>query len=161
MKYLKSFFITECQYKSRFSIKSRLTITACVGFLTLVLVSCGGDGSSTGPDPDPDPDPDRIVSFSEDISPIFQTSCAVGGCHDSGSQASGVNLSSYEDAINSVGNQYQENVINAGNPDESPLVDKIEPNPQNGQRMPLQRDPLPQADIDSIRAWIADDVPDN
>lgn len=132
-------------------------------FFTLALVSCGGDGNSTGPDPDPDPDPNpnRNVSFSQDISPIFQSSCATSGCHDSGTQESGVNLSSYDGALNSVGNQYQQDVINPGNPDESPLVDKIEPSPQIGQRMPYQRDPLPQADIDSIRAWIADGAPDN
>ena len=163
MKYLRSFFITDEQDKIRFLTNYRFYITACVGFLTLVLVSCGGDGSSTGPDPDPDPDPNpnRNVSFSQDISPIFQSSCATSGCHDSGTQVNGVNLSTYVDAMNSVGNQYGENVINEGNPDESPLVDKIEPNPQIEQRMPYQRDPLPQADIDSIRAWIADGAPDN
>ncbi|MDZ7660268.1 c-type cytochrome domain-containing protein [Fodinibius sp.] len=163
MKYPTSFYIGGAQTKNRISIILRFLDVIAICFLTLVLVSCGGDGNSTGPDPDPDPDPDlnRNVSFSQDISPIFQSSCATSGCHDSGTQESGVNLSSYDDAINSVGNQYEENIINAGNPDESPLVDKIEPDPQEGQRMPYQRDPLSQADIDSIRAWIEDGAPDN
>lgn len=163
MKDSITFFTDDKQSKNRISITSRFLGAIAICFLTLVLVSCGGDGNSTGPDPDPDPnpDPDRVVSFSQDISPIFQSSCATSGCHGSGTQESGVNLSSYDDALNSVGNQYGENVINEGNPDESPLVDKIEPNPQIGQRMPYQRDPLPQADIDSIRAWIADGAPDN
>ena len=163
MKHSNFTFLPDTLLINRLSITSRLLSAVCICFLILALVSCGSDGNSTGPDPDPnpDPDPDRNVSFSQDISPIFQASCAVSGCHDSGTQEMGVNLSSYDDAINSVGNQYGEKVINPGNPDESPLVDKIEPDPQEGQRMPYQRDPLSQANIDSIRAWIEDGAPDN
>ncbi|PAU93829.1 hypothetical protein CK503_09145 [Aliifodinibius salipaludis] len=158
-----SFYINDTWFINRISVQSRFLIIICICFFSLVLASCGGDGNSTGPAPDqdPDPDPDRKVSFSQDISPIFQASCAGSGCHDSGTQESGVNLNSYDDAMNSVGTQYEEKVINPGNPDESPLVDKIEPDPQEGQRMPYQRDPLSQANIDSIRAWIEDGAPDN
>lgn len=130
----------------------------------LVLTGCGGD-SSTGPDPNPDPDPDpdpnRNVSYSQDIEPIFQGNCTTSGCHDSGTQESGVNLSSYQDAIESKGVQYDALVINPENPDESPLVDKIEPSPEIGERMPFEGNPLTQSEIDSIRAWIADGAPDN
>lgn len=156
-----SSFIQDTWFTNRISVKSHYLIAVCICLCSFVLASCGGDSNSTGPDPNPDPDPDRNVSFSQDISPIFQASCAESGCHDSGTQESGVNLSSYDDAMNSVGTQYEENVINPGNPDESPLVDKIEPDPQEGQRMPYQRDPLSQAKIDSIRAWIEDGAPDN
>ena len=126
------------------------------------LVSCGGDSGSTGPDPDPDPDPDRPVSYSQDIQPIFNGSCALSGCHDSGTQESGVNLSSYDDAINSVGVQYETEIIQPGEPQNSPIVDKISTeNPQFGERMPLNRSPLSQANIDSIVAWIENGAPDN
>lgn len=138
---------------------SHLTIVCMAG---LMMVSCGD--SSTSPEPDPDPEPPeepRNVSYSEDIQPIFNTSCAVSGCHDSGTQESGVNLSSFDDAMSSEGIQYGESVINPGNPEDSPLVDKIEANPEIGARMPYQRDPLSQANIDSIRAWIDDGAPDN
>ncbi|MEL7834641.1 c-type cytochrome domain-containing protein [Fodinibius sp. N2] len=151
---------------NRFCTISRRSYKAFFGTLIisfgLLLSGCGGD-SSTGPDPDPDPDPDpnRNVSYSQDIELIFQGNCATSGCHDSGTQESGVNLSSYQNAVNSEGNQYQELVINPDNPDESPLIDKIEPSPERGERMPYQRDPLSQADIDSIRAWIEDGAPDN
>lgn len=134
---------------------------------SLLLVACGGDGNSTGPDPEPEPEPEpepnRLVSFSEDIQPIFNGNCAVSGCHDSGTQESGVNLSSHEAALNSVGVQYGENVINPGNPDQSPLVDKISNNnPQEGVRMPEDGPPyLSDTQIDSIRAWIEDGAPDN
>ncbi len=133
--------------------------------LLAVMTACGG-GSSTGPDPDPDPDPmpdpDRPVSFSEDIQPIFNGTCAVSGCHDSGTQESGVNLSSYEAALNSVGVQYGTEIIDPGNPGNSPIVDKISnENPAEGERMPLNRQPLSDTEIDSIIAWIDDGAPNN
>lgn len=146
------------------AFKSQLLRSVLTCMLVFLLVGCGGDsGNSTGPNPDPDtdPDPDRKVSFSEDILPIFQSSCAESGCHDAGTQESNVNLSSYDAALNSEGQQYQKLVINSGNPDESPLVDKVEPNPEIGARMPYQRNALSNANIDSIRAWIEDGAPDS
>lgn len=132
----------------------------------LLLAGCGGDsGNSTGPDPDPDPDPNepnRAVSFSEDISPILSTNCATSGCHNSSTQESGVNLSSYDAALGSVGSQYGTEIIDPGNPDSSPIIDKISnDNPEFGVRMPENRPSLSSADIDSIRAWIEDGAPNN
>lgn len=134
--------------------------------LCLFLVSCSS-GGSTGPeepdpqDPPPEEEPNRPVSFSEDIQPIFSGNCTSSGCHDANTQQSGVNLTSYDAALASTGNQYGEKVINPGNPDESPLVDKIEANPQFGSRMPENSSALSQANIDSIRAWIEDGAPNN
>lgn len=135
--------------------------------LLLAVVSCGGDSSSTtGPDPDPDPDPDpnpnRNVSYSQDIQPIFNGNCALSGCHTSSTQESGVNLTSYDNALGSVGVQYGTEIIEPGEPENSPIVDKISnDNPENGERMPFERGPLSQANIDSIVAWIDDGAPDN
>jgi hypothetical protein len=133
-----------------------------IALLLVVFAACGGDSNTTGPDPDPDPDPDRLVSFADDIAPIFNGSCAVSGCHDSGTQQNGVDLSSYSAAINSVGSQYGTEVIEPDDPSNSPVVDKIEEgNPQFGQRMPLNRSALNEAQIDSIVAWIEDGAPNN
>lgn len=134
--------------------------------LFLALVSCGGNGGSTGPDPDPNPDPDpdpnRAVSYSQDIQPIFTGNCAESGCHDSNTQEHGVDLSSYASAMNSVGVQYSTEIIVPGEPNNSPIVDKISnDNPEEGVRMPYQRNPLSQANIDSIVAWIEDGAPNN
>lgn len=146
-----------------YSLKNKhriLPILLCS--ISLILVSCGGDdGNSTGPEPPEEPEQDRAVSFSQDISPIFTGTCAGSACHSAGNQESGVDLSSYDAALNSVGNQYGTEVINPGNPDNSPLVDKIEENPEFGTRMPQGLGPLNQADIDSIRAWIEDGAPNN
>lgn len=129
--------------------------------LSILITACGGD-SSTGPDPEqPPPNSGQPVSYAQDIQPIFNGNCTFSGCHDSGSQTSGVNLSSYNDAINSVGSTYEKKIIQAGDPAGSPLVDKIEPNPDRGAQMPRGRAPLENAEIDSIRAWIEDGAPDN
>lgn len=148
------------------NLRNFIPILICT--VGLILAGCGSDdGNSMGPDPNPDPDPDpnpnRLVSYSEDISIIFQANCATSGCHDSGTQESGVNLASYDDALNSVGDQYGENIINPGNPGNSPIMDKItEGGPEFGVRMPQDGPPyLNDTQIDSIRAWIEDGAPDN
>mgnify|MGYP000398039416 CR=1 FL=1 len=156
------YLITKSPEKSSFVTKIRYLIPVLITAVGLLLASCGGD-NSTGPgeDPPPEEEPNRLVSYSEDIQPIFNGNCTSSGCHNSNSQQSGVNLSSYDAALASTGNQYSEKVINPGNPDESPLVDKIEENPEFGDRMPYNSSALFQADIDSIRAWIEDGAPDN
>lgn len=88
------------------------------------------------------------VDYATEIQTIFNASCT--SCH--GGQ-SGVTLTSYSATINSVGAQYGTNIVIAGNADGSPLVDKIEPNPQFGGRMPNSQG-LSQDQIDKIKAWI-------
>jgi mono/diheme cytochrome c family protein len=138
-----------------------LTVLLSLG---LLLASCGG-GSSTGPEPPPEDDPppgeNRPVSYSDDIQPIFSGNCATSGCHDSSTQQNGVNLSSYDAVMNSEGLQYGRAIVDPGNPENSPIVDKIEPNPEFGVRMPENADPLSDAEIDSIRAWIEDGAENN
>lgn len=91
------------------------------------------------------------VDYSDDIQPIFSSNCT--SCH--GGQ-SGVTLTSYENVMNSVGNQYGKNIVIAGEPDESPLVDKIEPNPDFGDRMPQGGSALSNDEINLIRTWISE-----
>lgn len=88
------------------------------------------------------------VDYATEIQTIFNASCT--SCH--GGQ-SGVTLTSYSATINSVGAQYGTNIVVAGNASTSPLVDKIEPTPQFGGRMP-QGGSLSQDQIDKIKAWI-------
>ncbi len=105
-------------------------------------------------------DPVEDASFSADILPILTTSCAGGGCHV-GQTTSGVNLSSYDQTLNSVGVQYNQPIVNPGNAADSPLFDKVSANPEQGQRMPFGRSPLSNADIELIRAWIDEGALDN
>ena len=100
------------------------------------------------------------VSYADQIQPILTQSCGGSGCHVN-SSTSGVNVSSYDALMNSSGIVYGEPVINPGNPDESPLVDKIEPNPQFGSRMPQGGPFLTNDEIAQIRAWIEGGAEDN
>ena len=88
------------------------------------------------------------IDYESDIQPIFSNNCV--SCHGG---TSGVTLSNYSAAINSIGAQYEVRVITPGNADNSPLVDKIEDNPQFGDRMP-QGGQLSSDEINKIKQWI-------
>ncbi|MEX0595088.1 MAG: c-type cytochrome [Candidatus Paceibacterota bacterium] len=105
-------------------------------------------------DDDPLP-PQKEISYASDIQPIFNSNCT--GCHGG---TSGVTLSSYNSTMNSVGNRYGTEIVVPGNPGESPLVDKIEPNPEFGSRMP-NGSGLTNEEISKIKAWIQDGAKDN
>jgi hypothetical protein len=128
--------------------------TLLMTLLAFIALSCGDDSGSniTGPVED--------VSYMNDIQIIFNGTCGGAGCHINSSQ-SGVNLSSYNDVMSSVGQMYGREIVEPGSPDESPLVDKIEPNPEHGQRMPFGRDPLSNRQIEQIRVWIEEGALDN
>ena len=143
---------------------TRYFVPILIGSLLLFLASCSSSSTGTEDPADPDPppeEPNRLVSFSEDIQPIFNGNCTSSGCHDSGTQESGVDLTSYDAALSSTGTQYGTEIIDPGNPDNSPIVDKIEADPEFGSRMPENRSALAQSEIDSIRAWIEDGAPNN
>lgn len=90
------------------------------------------------------------VDYESDIQPIFNASCT--SCHGSNG---GVNLTSYEQLMSSTGTNYGNDLVVAGDPDASGLVDKIEPNPQFGSRMP-QGGSLTDEQITLIRTWISE-----
>lgn len=91
------------------------------------------------------------VSYNDDIQPIFNENCT--SCHGG---LSGVTLSSYDAVMNGVGDQYNKNIVIPGEPDESPIVDKISPNPTVGDRMPQGGPFLDDEEINRIRQWITE-----
>ena len=122
--------------------------------LALFMTSCGGDsatgtnggnGGNGGTQP---PEP----TFAN-VQEIFNNSCGGSGCHINRTE-SGVRLDGYDNVMNSVGQQYGTEIVQANEPDNSPLVDKIEPDPQFGDRMPQGRSPLTDDQIQLIRDWI-------
>ncbi len=133
---------------------NKTRFTALITVIALMAISCGDDSGNTITGPIED------VSYLDDIQIIFNGTCGGAGCHIDSSQ-SGVNLSSYDEVLNSVGQQYGREIVEPGSPDESPLVDKIEPNPEHGQRMPFGRDPLSNQQIEQIRVWIEEGAMDN
>lgn len=90
------------------------------------------------------------VDYATQIQTIFNAKCT--SCHGNNG---GVSFTSYNSVINANGNTYGTNIVVPGDPDASGLVDKIEPNPTNGSRMP-QGGMLPQGEIDLIRQWITE-----
>ena len=92
------------------------------------------------------------------VSQIFQSHCAP--CHTS-QATNGVQLNTYNNVMGSEGAQYGNNVVIPENADDSPLVDKIEPNPQHGVRMPQGGPYLSNDRIDQIKEWINDGAEDN
>lgn len=91
------------------------------------------------------------VVYNDDIQPIFNARCIA--CHGG---TSGVTLSSYAAVMSSVGDQYGRTIVEPGEPDQSPIVDKIGPNPTHGDRMPQGGPYLSDAQINLIRQWIAE-----
>ncbi|MBO6522523.1 MAG: T9SS type A sorting domain-containing protein [Balneolaceae bacterium] len=90
------------------------------------------------------------VDYETQIQTIFNARCT--NCHGANG---GVDLSSFNSLMSSVGNAYGDRVVVAFEPDSSGLVDKIEPSPMFGSRMP-QGGMLDQSDIDLIRQWISE-----
>lgn len=123
------------------------TVAAALG-----LAGCGS-GSGAGIDTGP------LVPTIESIQAnVFDAFCI--SCHDGATAPLGLRL----DAANSyallVGVPSVEvpsvQRVRSGNPNASYLIQKLEGTAPVGGRMPLGGTPLPQADIDVVRQWIAD-----
>ena len=100
------------------------------------------------------------ASYDAEIRPILQRSCGGEGCHI-GQSTSGVDLSTYDSILASVGEQYGGPVVVARDADASPLVDKIQSaEPEAGSRMPLGGEPLSDLEIGLVRQWIHDGMPE-
>lgn len=151
MKKRKHFTLTD--------IISRTWVLLIFLSLPLLILSCSS-GGTTDPLGDNNDNNDNDNNDTEEIGleptfsnvqMIFSQNC--GSCHI-GRSDSGVRLNNYENVVNSVGDQYGTQVVRPGNADDSPLIDKIEPNPEIGERMP-QGGPFLSSDrIEQIREWI-------
>jgi hypothetical protein len=109
---------------------------------------------------------DTAPTLSSIQATIFNTSCAVSGCHRGSAAPLGLDLSAGNAHGNLVNVSSQEVPdllrVEPGNPDDSYLVRKIEGGPNIiGERMPRGRPPLSDAQIQRIRAWIEDGAPAN
>lgn len=94
------------------------------------------------------------VDYWTQIQPIFEDSCGGGFCHVD-LETSGVELTDYERTVASIGEQYETAIVVPGNPDLSPLWDKISgENPQFGDSMPWGDPLLPPGELAVIERWI-------
>ncbi|NBC64174.1 MAG: hypothetical protein GVY07_00755 [Bacteroidetes bacterium] len=147
-------------------IKSRTWIILIFLSLPLLILSCSsggstdplGDNNDTNDNNNNDTNEIGLEPTFSNVQMIFSQNC--GSCHI-GRSDSGVRLNNYQNVVNSVGDQYAIEVIQPGNADESPLIDKIEPDPEIGSRMP-QGGPFLSSDrIDQIREWIDEGAENN
>lgn len=104
-------------------------------------------------------------TFTEIQTQIFNSSCALSGCHSGGTPAAGMNLDApaYSRIVGVASSEVPSlQRINPGNAADSYMIRKLEGGPGIvGARMPLGGPFLPQATIDRIRAWIDSGAPNN
>lgn len=109
----------------------------------------GGGGNGNGQPCDP-----NTIYFVNDILPIFQSNCAMSGCHDANSAQDGIVLTSYSTIMGS-------DVIEPGNANDSEVYEVItETDPDKIMPQPPQS-PLTQAQISMIQQWINQGAPNN
>ena len=133
--------------------------------LVVALCGCAGSGSGGGQNGGGGggctPPEVPTISYSANIQPIYDTSCALAGCHLGAAPAFGLNLSageSYDATVNVKSIQRPKLfLVEPGNPDDSYLVRKIEGGPDiAGAQMPANKPPLPLDEMDAIRQWITE-----
>lgn len=104
--------------------------------LAFLSVSCKHDA--------PSPDQFDQVCFQDKILPIFQTGCALSGCHNGSNNEAGYDFSSYEGIMRA---------ISPGFPDQSKAYKAITSKWGEGAMPPSN--PLPESERILIRTWIA------
>lgn len=126
------------------------TVAAAVSFMSLSAVPQPGsaDHATTFVQ--------DTVSFADDVAPIFRRHCAK--CHgaedEDGVRAeAGLMLLTYEQVM--AGSEFG-TVVEAGDPAKSYLLEMI----VEGD-MPEEGDPVPEEEIEIIRAWVAAGAPNN
>ncbi len=141
------------------SVYVMLALAAAAG------MACAGEGIVMPQNGGPGP-----PTLSGDVQPIFSGGCAVPGCHAGTTPQEALNLSegrlAHSNIVNVSANQLAGMMrVRPGQPDQSYLVHKIQGTQASaggtGNRMPLGGTPLTQAQIDTIRDWIAAGAPNN
>ncbi|HHH52286.1 MAG TPA: hypothetical protein ENK91_01385 [Bacteroidetes bacterium] len=111
----------------------RILITGFIFSMILLFSSCKHDVSDIDQLPE--------MSFSQDILPVFQTGCAISGCHDAQTSKGGKIYDSYDNIMRSV---------TPGNPDKSKaytaMINILQPMPPDK--------PIAEEDRVKIRLWI-------
>lgn len=100
--------------------------------------------------------PTRAVSYQVHVQTLFNQTCAIPMCHNDGTQAGGLSLTSHYNTVYAV-----PGIVISGDPANSILVMKIEGRGPGGDRMPPGRNGLNQNQINGIRTWIAEGAQNN
>lgn len=96
----------------------------------------------------PKPCDTSIVNFREKVLPLFQSRCAMEGCHGGTNVQKGVKLDSYASIVSTGG-------LNIGNPAKSKIIEKGIWHEKPERRMPPSPlPPLTGEQVDAILLWI-------
>jgi hypothetical protein len=105
---------------------------------------------------------ERPASWAYISATIIQPNCATSRCHSEGANVAGLKLDTIQSGYDALVGYAQ-----GDNPDDSTLMVRLNGGYRNMdgsfhevQRMPID-EPLPQADIDLVRKWIAAGAPNN
>ncbi|MBM3404655.1 MAG: hypothetical protein FJY10_07165 [Bacteroidetes bacterium] len=108
----------------------------------------GNDTITPPPPPPSDPcDPDTVY-FGSTIQPLLQSSCAMSGCHDAGTQAGRVRLTDYSYIIQTA-------EVQPFNPGNSKLYEVITDNDPDKRMPPPPAAALSSNQIQQISGWIS------
>ena len=130
--------------------------------LVLIFAYCSDNIVESVPSIDENDEQATILpKFSEIQEKIFTPSCATAGCHSSGGVSPILSENSYQNIVNrpsSAGIDY----IEPNDPDNSYLIRKILGSDGIfGSRMPLNRSPLSQTEIETIILWVEEGAENN
>lgn len=89
-------------------------------------------------------DPNAALCFERDILPIFNSKCAMSGCHDAGTAAEGYNLSNYKQIVS--------HGLVKGKPNSSELYEEV----ADDDMPPKGYTKLSAAEKQMLYDWIAD-----
>ena len=123
-------------------------------FIGMVLIGCKDDSPGDMGSPSNIVFPPDSVSYLQHVQPLFDQTCALSGCHDAGAHDSPLKLTNWGETVIQL-----PGVVVPGNPGSSTLVFRIQGT--SGQRMPLNRNPLNENQINGIRVWIAEGAQNN
>lgn len=129
--------------------------------IPILLIGC----ERAGPLED-EPDPSIGATLSQIQARIFDTNCALSGCHAGGSPQLGLDLSAgqaFSNIVN-VASTEQPSLLRVapGDPENSYLLQKIRGDMSiSGAQMPLGRAALSAANIELVRQWIDEGALDN
>jgi mono/diheme cytochrome c family protein len=122
-----------------------LTIIALVIILWITAPLVPGEQQPAGSGP--------RVDFERDVRPILAENCL--GCHGAGLAAGGLKFTDRDAAL--APTKQGRPAIIAGEPDASELLRRVRAT-DPGVRMPMGKDPLAPAAVDTLRRWISEGV---
>src|SRR5688500_17263019 len=114
--------------------------------LAVTLYSRVGDAQEQRPAP---VSPARRVDFDKQVKPILEANCLE--CHSAEKRKGGLSLATYEDVLDGGRSGA---IVRPGLAGRSLMLSRIKGDPDLGDRMPLENEPLSDADVRTLTLWI-------